>query len=163
MDGFSTWHRLDISPMFESSPLMFTSSIVRSVSRSRWAGVGRFRFDPSFQGFFNKLVARRVEGWGVAAPPPSPQIAVRRCVHYTWPKLKASWDSEQFGHPYGRWYLSVKDGVVSASGYTPHYPKAKVGVVGRVIWIQAGEMDTSRWKSPISAFSYWIWMEVGRG
>ena len=60
IDGLSSLHKLDSSPMFERSPLMFTSSIVRSVSRSRsrWAGVGLFRFDPSVRGLILFLVAR---------------------------------------------------------------------------------------------------------
>ena len=55
MDGLSLWHKLDSSPMFDLNPLIFTSSIVKSVSRSLWARGGQSVLILPFEAYFENL------------------------------------------------------------------------------------------------------------
>ena len=62
MVGLSSLHKLDSLPKFDLIPLLVTSSILKSVSRSRRAGWGRLRLNPFFRGLFLLFAERGLQG-----------------------------------------------------------------------------------------------------
>ena len=75
MVGLSSLHKLDSLPKFDLRPLLITTSILKSVSRSRRAGGGRLRLNPFFRGLFVLFVERGLQSGGLLAHHPKTHLS----------------------------------------------------------------------------------------